>query len=283
MPSGIIDLNHKSEYAPFQDTSPAARKKYDLAAAINSVLDEALVEAREREYAEGRGSGDGDVAKKRIGAAYIGMECDRALAYRYHRYPKEQRESIVSPGELHRHALSGFWTETSMAEWLRLAGFDIHTKKPDGSQYGYKVARDPISGKARIAGEIDGVILGVPKGIEIPVPAIWESKKSTAKKWTKFVKSGVRVADPQYFSQVQCNMAYLSTDHTLFSMLCLDNMKVYWELIKFDPEVAQKVSDRAVRVLNSREPKDMPRIAAKEDFFVCRYCEYHNSCWTSDK
>lgn len=272
----VIDVNHGSGYVPFAEPTPPSR--VNLSDQISLALDAAIVADRERNYRETRGTGSDDVAYKRIGAAYIGLECDRALAYRYHRYPREKREEFISQGELHRHALSGHWTEASTIEWMRLAGFDIHVRKDDGNQYGYKVAKDQ-NGKARIAGEIDGVILGAPKGIDLPTPLIWESKKATQKKWNKFAKNKVRGADIVYYGQVQTNMAYLEVEYTLFSMLCLDTMKFYWELIKFDPETAQKLSDRAVRVINSKEPSEMARVAVRPDFHVCRFCEFHGQCW----
>ena len=169
-----------------------------------------------------------------------------------------------------------------MAEWLREAGFDLRTHDTGGNQFGYRVAQDK-DGKARIAGEVDGVIVSVPQGIELPTPCIWESKKATEKKFSQFVKGGVAKADPKYYGQVQVNMASLGVEHTLFSMLCLDNMKPYWELIEFDAPVAQALIDRAVAVLQTRQPEDMPRAAAARDFHICRFCDYQNRCWEGQK
>ena len=246
---------------------------------ITGLVDAAIVAHQKAEYEAGRGSGVGEVARKRIGAGYIGTECDRELAYRYHRTEKEERKSTVSPGELQRHALAGHWTEGVIAEWLQLAGFDLKTCRQDGSQYGFKAARDPDSGQARIAGEIDGVIIAAPDGVALPLPCLWESKKATHKKCTKFRKEGVAAADPKYYGQVQTGMAYLDVGHTLFSMLDLDTMKIYWELIAFDPAVAQRLTDRAIRVLESQAPEEQPRIARDEADFRCRFCDYAGQCW----
>lgn len=261
------------------DFARAAPSAGDLGASLTRLVDDAIVARQKAEYAAGRGAGTGDVAAKRIGAGYIGTECDRALAHRYHKTPKDERASVVSPGELQRHALAGFWTEGAIADWLRLAGFDLRTLKPDGTQYGYHVARDPETGQARIAGEIDGVIVGVPAGFELPLPCLWESKKATHKKATKFAKEGVAKADEKYHGQVQTNMAYLEVGHTLFSMLDLDTMKIYWELIVFDPAFAQRLTDRAIKVLESRSPEEMPRIAREPTDYRCRFCDYAGACW----
>jgi hypothetical protein len=271
----MVDLNHGSNFHP-AGPLPPERAPSD---ALTALIDDAVKRVSDRNYAASRGGGEGDVALKRIGASYIGVPCTRDLAYRYHRVPKEERgERVVSAGELKRHALSGFWTEAAVAEWLREAGFDIRTRRQDGKQFGYKVARGP-DGLARIAGEIDGVILATPAGIALPAPCLWESKKGTKKKFSKFVTGGVAQADPTYYGQVQTNMAYLEVERTLFSMLCLDDMKFHWEVIEFDAAAAQALTDRAVAVISTREPEEAPRIASAPDFHLCRQCDYQKRCW----
>lgn len=258
---------------------------------INKLIDDALVTHTKAEYEATRGSGVGDVAKKRIGAGYIGLECGRQLAFRYHKWPKEEVASVISAGELQRHAEAGHWTETVTAEWMRLAGFDVRTHKvnSDGSppldqhgkpkQFGFMNAPDE-NGQNRLAGEVDGMILAVPKGIGLPnPPIIWESKKATHKKWTEFSNKGVKGADPKYYGQLQTTMGYMGIEHALFSMLNLDNMKYYWELVRFDHETAQRLTDRAVMVLTSQTPFELPRVTRDESDYRCKFCEFKKACW----
>ncbi len=265
--------------------------------ALCPLLDDAIAAAAKTEYEAGRGSGAGDVAAKRIGAGYIGTECGRELAFRYHKHPKEDRESTVSKGELQRHAESGHWTEAKTAEWLRLLGFEILTCRTnnDGTpkmgafgkpeQIGWKAARDPQTGQFRMAGEVDGAIVAVPHALfhllpaTAEAPVIWESKKATDKKWKKFSKEGVKKADPRYYGQLQTNMAYMGLTHTLFSMLNLDNMKYYFEVVLFNQADAQTISDRAVKVLESANAFELPRVAMAEDDSRCRFCDFHGQCW----
>lgn len=256
---------------------------------ISELVDDALVAHTKAEYEKGRGSGQGEIAAKRIGAAYAGTECTRALAFRYHKFPKEERDPddrSVSEGELKRHGEAGHWAEQKTAFWMRLAGFKIETHKLDpetleSKQYGWHAARDPVTGQYSMAGEIDGIIHAVPERLKglIKLPCIWESKKATDKKWKKFAKDKVIKADPVYYGQVQLNMAYLGADQTLFSMLNLDTMKYYWELIDFDQKHAQRVSDRALEVIQSRTPEQFHRIGRGEDDFVCKFCDWHDRCW----
>jgi hypothetical protein len=264
---------------------------------ITSLVDDALVAARQAEYAATRGTTGGEVAQKRIGAGYIGMECGRQLAMKYHKMENDESGSFVSPGALNRHGEAGHWTEKATAEWLRLAGFDLRTHKVDKQgaavldrfgkpqQFGFYAAKHPETGQAQIAGESDGVIVGVPAVLQdhIPVPCIWESKKATAKKHTNFKKKGVKEADPRYYGQVQTNMAYMEITHTLFSMLNLDNMEFYWELIAFDQLEAQSLTDRAVKVLLSQTPYELPRITNDPTDWRCKFCPYKGPCWDEPK
>ncbi len=278
----------KMHFGP-KETAPLG----DMQDRINDLLDTALVAHSRAEYARTRGSGKGDVAKKRIGAGYIGVECARDLAYRYHKIQKEDRHEYVSAGELQRHAESGHWTEEKTAVWLKLAGFDLLTHHKDErgqpildffgkpKQFGFYAAKDPETGQARIAGEADGVIVGVPEILKdkIPVPCLWESKKATQKKFTKFSSQGVAKADPVYYGQIQTMMAYMNLERVLFSMLNLNTMKYYWELISFDRAKAQELTDRAVRVMQSQVPEELPRITNDPANFKCKFCDFQERCW----
>lgn len=250
---------------------------------ISEMVDTALVEYTKAEYERTRGSGEGEVAAKRIGAGYAGTACSRALAFRYHKFPKEERDGPVSAGELTRHGEAGHWTEKKTAEWMRLARFVIetHAKDNPNKQIGWYAARDLITGQARMAGEVDGVITGVPERLRglIKLPCIWESKKATAKKWKKFSDDGIKSADLTYYGQVQLNMAYLGAEQTLFSMLNLDTMKYYWEMVSFDLQHAQRISDRALEVIQSDRPDQFIRLGKDEADFACKFCDFHRVCW----
>lgn len=269
-----------------------------LMAVLIPAMDQALAMKTKADYDATRGSGEGDVAKKRIGSGYIGVECARELGFRFHKFPKEDREGPVNKGELQRHADSGHWTEAKTAEWLRMCGFILRTDTGGGpnffdkpKQIGWKAARDPETGQYRMAGEVDGVIDGFEKSewVESDVteklkalikpPCIWESKKATDKKWKKFSKEGVKNADPKYYGQLQSNMAYMGVDQTLFSMLNLDTMKYYFEIVALDVGFAQEQSDRAVRVMQSDHPFQLVQLGRSEDDARCRYCDFHGACW----
>jgi hypothetical protein len=266
-----------------QFTVPTQKRPEDtLSPVLSALIDEALVRTSREEYEKGRGSGQGQVALHRIGSGYIGVECGRALAFKFHKQPVEEREKVyVTPGELQRHAEAGHWTEAKTAQWLRLAGFTLLTEKADGRQFGYMSCPD-ANGQFQIAGELDGVFTAGPTSA-IPYPCLWESKKATDKKFTKFSKEGVAKADPKYHGQLQTNMFEMKVYVTLFTMLNLDTMKYYCEIVRFDPKVAQALQDRAANVIASSCPEEIPRITNNPSDFRCKFCDYQRRCWNKDK
>ena len=57
-------------------------------------------------------------------------------------------------------------------------------------------------------------------------------------------------------------------------------MEIYTELVPFDAALAQKMSDRAVRVIQATEAGELlPRSFAQADHFECRFCSYAERCW----
>ena len=60
-----------------------------------------------------------------------------------------------------------------------------------------------------------------------------------------------------------------------------DTAELHHELVPFNAELAQRMSDRAVRVLSATDAGELlPRIARDRDHFECRMCPYANRCWS---
>lgn len=281
----------------------------DVSSELTKILDDGCIANSKAEYAV-RGSGVGEVAYNRIGAGYIGIECVRELAYRYHRVPKDElgQPSTVSEGELTRHAGAGFWTEKYVMERFNDGGLIVKNDRGDGKQYNWLDARMP-NGQYAMAGEVDGLIVG--KKVDVPgelgeildkgYPVIWESKKMTAKKFEKFsgissktgkdlMHKGVKYASTEYYSQAQINMVCLEQikdvpyekRRVLFTGLNLDTMKLYAELIPFDIQQAQWLTDRAVRVIQSSSPSEFSRLYDRipdKGLNGCRFCDWQRQCW----
>jgi hypothetical protein len=242
-----------------------------MADRINALVDEAL--SAEREATPPR---------TYLGASRLGHACERALQFEFVGAPKD--EGADFGGQTLRIFAIGHQLEDLAIRWLRAAGIDLYTRKgnrPDGEQFGFSVAG------GRIRGHVDGIIADAPAALGLRTPALWECKTMNAKNWRACVKEGVTVSKPVYAAQIAIYQAYMeatvpgiSAAPALFTAMNKDTAELHHELVPFDAALAQRMSDRAVRILQATDAGDLlPRIAASRDFFECRFCSHAERCW----
>ena len=218
-----------------------------------------------------------------LGGSRVGHACERALQFEFAGAPKDDGGDF--PGRTLRIFAIGHALEDLAIQWLRVAGIDLYTRKgnrPDGEQFGFAVA------DGRIRGHVDGIIPAAPEPMSLGVPALWECKTMNAKNWRACVKDGVVVSKPVYAAQIALYQAYmdaavpgLASNPTLFTAINKDTAELHHELVPFDAELAQRMSDRAVRILSATDAGELlPRIARDRDHFECRMCAYANRCWS---
>jgi hypothetical protein len=204
-----------------------------------------------------------------LGGSRIGEPCARKLVYEVSHAPKDRD---VEPGIL-RVFDAGHQFEALSIRWLRLAGFDLRDRGPDGEQFGF------VAAGGRLRGHADGVIVTGPD-VGLRWPALWEHKALGQKSWTDLVKRGLRLSKPIYFAQVQLYMAYLELEVALLTALNRDTLALHHEAVPFDAAEAQRLSDHAVDILRAAEAGELPpRIAQAPDFHLCRSCPYATRCW----
>ena len=153
-------------------------------------VDAALVAEREQQP-----------ARRYLGGSRLGVDCIRALQYEYCQIPVDPGRE--TPGRVLRIFEVGHVLEDLAIRWLRLAGFDLYTRKRDGGQFGFSVAN------GRIQGHVDGVIANAPPSLELTFPMLWECKTMNDKQWRDTVKRGVVVAKPIYAGQIATYQAYM--------------------------------------------------------------------------
>jgi hypothetical protein len=252
----MLDYNHTRSFADM----------------LNDVVDAALMDENatrpRREY---------------LGGSRVGHACERALQFEFAGAPKD--EGADFPGRTLRIFAIGHALEDLAIKWLRTAGLDLYTRRgndPDGQQFGFSVAG------GRIRGHADGIIAGAPEALKLGVPALWECKTMNAKNWRETVKSGVAVAKPIYAAQIALYQAYMdasipgvASNPALFTAINKDTAELHHELVPFNAELAQRMSDRAVRILRATDAGELlPRLARERDHFECRMCPYANRCWS---
>lgn len=248
----------------------------DMCGAINAKIDAALVAQNETDKPRGY-----------LGGSRVGLECLRQLAYEYHSGkraseayeadPENYRRKHNFDGGILRIFALGHIVEDEVARLMRLAGFRLRTHRENGSQFGWATATDPETGKSRMRGHADGIIDDAP--FALPFPLLWECKTMKASIWTQVVKVGVEKKYPVYFGQMQTYMAYMDLKNALFTAYNKDTSELYFELVPFDQQAAQHLTDRAVRVLQTESPKELPRVTEDATNFKCKFCDFKGDCW----
>ena len=217
-----------------------------------------------------------------LGGSRLGHPCERALQFEFAGAPKD--DGAEFSGRTLRIFGIGHALEDLAVRWLRGAGFDLYTRKgnrPDGDQFGFSVAG------SRIRGHVDGIIAAAPEALNLNVPALWECKTMNARNWRETVNKGVVVAKPIYAAQIALYQAYLeagvpgiATNPAVFTAINKDTAELHHELVPFDAALAQRMSDRGVRILQATDAGELlPRIARERDFHECRLCAWSNRCW----
>ena len=230
---------------------------------INEILDAKIIDHRKQQ-------------KKRdyLGVSSIGDDCLRKVQLQY-----EGKEAEFSASTLRTFDI-GHCLEDLVAEWLRISGFNLKTKNENGEQFGFSTAA------GRIKGHIDGKIIDVSDDLKqfFPrFPLLWECKTLHHKSWQETAKKGLMLTKTLYYAQIQLYMAYLSLEQCLFTALNKDSSELYFELIPFDSEAAQRYSDGAVQIIKASENNEqMPCISADPSFFKCKMCAFRNECRKSN-
>ena len=207
-----------------------------------------------------------------LGASRLGVACERALQYEYAQAPVDPGREFS--GQLLRIFRRGHVIEDCMVEWLRAAGFDLRTRDGQGEPFGFSLL------DGRLQGHVDGVLVGGPEGFGYP--CLWETKCLNAKSWRDLEKNGLAVSKPVYAAQVAIYQAYLQLhEHpALFTAVNADTMEIYTEAVPFDGGLAQRMSDRAVKIITATEAGELlPRSYADATHIECRLCAWQDRCW----
>lgn len=238
-------------FAPDKQPDPT------LAAAID-LIDKAM-QAKNKEQ----------VRRQYLGASRVGEECHRRLAYEYHGTPKD--EGADFKGKTLRIFDMGHDGEERMAQYLKLAGFDLQTHKEDGKQFGMADA------EGKFKGHLDGIIHAGPlPGLKYPM--LWENKALGEKSWNDVVKKGIKESKPVYYAQVQIYMAYFELESCLFTCLNRDSGDIHIEVIKVNVRDAQALIDKAVRIVTSANPEEMGKLSKDPTDFRCKWCDFNKRC-----
>lgn len=227
---------------------------------INAVVDAGLTAKRAKQE-----------RRQYLGASAIGGECERAIQFEYAGAPREKEPGPVT---LRKFDLGHMGEEIARA-WFIDAGFDLTQRN---QRTGQLFAFSQLDGRFR--GHPDGVFVGGPAVLKYP--ALWECKSVGAKTARQIEKDGLRKARPAYYAQVAIYQAYLglADNPAVFTVNNLDSGEQLHLTVPFDAEEAQRMSDRAVRIVQATDAHDLlPRPFNDKSHFVCRMCAFAERCW----
>jgi len=234
----------------------------DVSDTINYYVNEAFMAKRAAE-----------AKREYVGASAIGDECLRKLQFSLLQVPPDH-EPI---GNMLRIWEAGHRWEDILADWLRMAGFELEALNPEtGKQSGFSV----LGGRGK--GHFDGIIRGGPSCFKYP--CLWECKALNVNSWQDVKKKGLQVSKPIYAAQVAIGQAYLELHENpaIFTALNKNTEELYHELVPFDQPLAQRMSDKMAQVIEATAHKEiLPRAYAASDHFQCRqFCSYSEKCWS---
>lgn len=208
-----------------------------------------------------------------VGASAIGGSCERAIQFDFAGAP---REKDFGPLTLRKFDF-GHSSEELVRGWFGDAGFQLTQRNQrTGQLFGFS----QLDG--RFKGHPDGVFIDGPDIPGVGYPCLWEAKGVGSKTYREVEKQGLKKARFTYYAQVAIYQAYLDlADHpAIFTVTNLDSGEQLHLLIPFDAEVAQQMTDRAVRIVQATDAGELlPRPFKDKNYFECKFCAFAERCW----
>jgi hypothetical protein len=199
-----------------------------------------------------------------LGASAIGSECLRKVQYDWMCDPQ-------FPGRIKDIFARGHFFEDVTRQHLLAAG--VAFAPPEQLEF------RAVGGLFR--GHADGILVSGPQLPALRYPCLWEHKCLGAKGWKAIERDGLSGLYEPYAAQVAIYQAYLDcTNPALFSVVNADTCARLHFLVPFDAELAQRLSDRAVSIIEAtRAGELLPRITEDADDWRCKMCSHRERCW----
>lgn len=203
--------------------------------------------------------------RQHLGASIIGRECERELwlSFRWARNPDFD-------GRLLRLFNRGHREEEVFVAELRAVGAIVHEVDPEtGRQWTF------ADHESHFGGSADGIAVGIPDAPR--EPHLLEFKTHSASSFAK-LNDGVRAAKLEHWAQMQTYMRYFGLKRALYVAVNKDTDAVYMERVVFEPDVAQRLVDRARRIIES----PVPGAIRPEKSPACLFCTFKPMCHSGE-
>jgi hypothetical protein len=228
---------------------------------VTALVDAGMQQARARQS-----------ERQYLGASRLGVACERALQFEYAKAPGRPRARHPGPDAAHLRARpchGGLHGRVA-------AGRGFRPAHPQGRRRAVRL----LGGRWSPAGPRRRRHRRRPRGLRLS-RALGEQVPGQ-QVLARAGEKGLAVSKPVYAAQVAIYQAYLELhEHpAIFTALNADTMEIYTELVPFDAALAQRMSDRAVKVITATEAGELlPRAFHDSTHFECRMCAWQDRCW----
>lgn len=203
-----------------------------------------------------------------LGGSAIGRPCERQLWYAFRWCKAGGREF---DGRMLRLFDRGHREEPRFIEELRGIGVEVWDVNPDtGAQFRFNA----IGGHFSCG--IDGVALGLPEAPK--TYHLLEFKTHGAKSFATLQRDGVAKAKPEHMAQMQVYMRLADLTRAQYLAVNKDTDELYAERVYADDAQADRLLEKAERVITAAEP--LPRISEGAANWQCKQCPAHALCHT---
>lgn len=204
-----------------------------------------------------------DGFRDHLGCSLIGHECLRFLWLTFRWARRDEHD-----GRIVRLFDRGQREEEVIFRELRGAGIDVSSADDAGRQWTVSAAR------GHVGGSMDAAAKGFPED-----PYVWhvvECKTHGDKSHRELVKNGVQKSKPLHYAQMQAYMLLSGMKHAMYIAVNKNDDNIYAERVDLDAEFAERLIDRAAKVVDMPEPP--PRISPDGSLFVCKFCKFNDVC-----
>lgn len=205
-----------------------------------------------------------DKFRSHMGASLIADDCDRKIWYGW-----KWATHIPHEGRQLRLFNRGHLEEGRVIAQLNAIGATVWQQDENGKQFRISEYNGHFGGSG------DGVGKDIP---DLPqgMPFVLEIKTHNDKNFKLMVKSGVRLAKPMHYGQMQVYMRKMNLEVALYFAVNKNDDEIYLEIVPLDTNVGDFYLTRAGAILiHSEPPKKIGNSAAS---FKCKWCDHIPVC-----
>jgi len=210
-----------------------------------------------------RGADEG--FRSHLGASMIGRECAREIWYGFH-WSKKPKFT----GRMLRLFNRGHLEEARFIAALLSIGVQVYQQDASGNQFRISDCGGHFGGSG------DGVGIGVPD-VPVGTPCLLEFKTHGENSFLKLQKSGVQVAKPEHYAQMNTYMRKMGLMYALYGAVNKNTDEYHMEIVILDTLLADQYLDRAKQIIYLREAPAKIR-GASPGLYACRYCDMKDIC-----